>query len=433
MLDRLFRLFQHQTTVASMAVPVGQLLSQTREAKSLSLEQAARATHIRVRYLEALENGDFDALPSQVQVKGFLRAYAEYLGLDAQQVMAALRQEEQEATAEAAPPEAEVLAQVEEAAQQAGSAAPAAGEAPPGFDAFKEIGQRMRKRRELLGLTLDDVERHTHLRVRYLKALEKGDLQGLPSPVQGRGMLKNYATFLGMDPEPLLLQFAEGLQRRLAAVQPAASPDRAPRPSEVHPPSLLQRLFTTEMLFVVLFVTFLGGFIIWGAIRIFALRTTPQQVSPTAPSISEVLLSAPTSTASLTPPPPTATPEVLPGLEATSAAPGFTPLPGETGVRVYVTVRQRAWVRVLVDSELEFEGRVIPGSAYQYAGDSSVEILTGNAAALQIFFNQQDLGLMGIFGQVANRIYTREGILTPTPTITPTPSATPQPSATAAP
>lgn len=415
-----------------MADPVGQLLSQTRESKSLSLEQASKATHIRLRYLQALESGDLDALPSQVQYKGFLRAYAEYLGLDFQQIIAALQPPEAEAVSQGAVEgvQAEVAALQVEDSQPAAPAAPGPENLSLDSDVFQSIGKHLNRRRELLGLSLDDVERHTHLRVRYLKALENGDLNGLPSPVQGRGMLKNYASFLGMDPEPLLLQFAEGLQRRLAAVKPAASPDRpAPTPSQIHPPSLLRRLFTTEMLFIVVFVTFLGGFIIWGAIRIFALRTT-QPPSPTAPSISDVLLAAPTSTITPTPAPPTPSPPALPGVEQTGAASESTPLAAESGVRVYVTVRQRAWVRVLVDGELEFEGRVSPGSAFQYAGDASVEILTGNAAALQVFFNQQDLGLMGLFGQVANRIYTREGVLTPTPTITPTPSPTLQPSAT---
>ena len=43
---------------------------------------------------------------------------------------------------------------------------------------------------------------------------------GLPSPVQGRGMLKNYADFLGLESDTLLLTFADGLQTGLA---PAAS------------------------------------------------------------------------------------------------------------------------------------------------------------------------------------------------------------------
>ena len=42
-------------------------------------------------------------------------------------------------------------------------------------------------------------------------------MDGLPSPVQGRGMLNNYAAFLGMNADRLLLQFAEGLQAQLDA------------------------------------------------------------------------------------------------------------------------------------------------------------------------------------------------------------------------
>jgi hypothetical protein len=99
-------------------------------------------------------------------------------------------------------------------------------------------------------------------------------------------------------------------------------------------------------------------------------------------------------------------------------------------VQVYITVRQRAWIRVLVDGEPAFEGRVLPGSAYQYSGEDKVEILTGNGAAIQVFFNQSDLGPMGLFGEVVHQVFTRQGLQTPTPTITVTPSATERPTAT---
>ena len=59
-----------------------------------------------------------------------------------------------------------------------------------------------------------------------------------------------------------------------------------------------------------------------------------------------------------------------------------------------------------------------------------MEILTSNGAALQIFFNQQDLGPMGLFGQVVQQVFTASGVQTPTPTVTPTPTSTPRPSQT---
>jgi hypothetical protein len=105
-------------------------------------------------------------------------------------------------------------------------------------------------------------------------------------------------------------------------------------------------------------------------------------------------------------------------------------LPAGEGVRVYVTVRQRTWVRVVVDGENELDGRVIPGTAYQFAGGETIEIITGNGAGIQIFFNQQDLGPLGEYGEVVHRGFTRDGIQAPTATITPTPTRTPRPTST---
>ena len=61
-------------------------------------------------------------------------------------------------------------------------------------------------------------------------------------------MLKNYATFLGLDPEPLLLRFAEGLQARLVVNQASRS-QAAPR-SEAKPSSRspLRRLLSADLI-----------------------------------------------------------------------------------------------------------------------------------------------------------------------------------------
>jgi hypothetical protein len=73
---------------------------------------------------------------------------------------------------------------------------------------------------------------------------------------------------------------------------------------------------------------------------------------------------------------------------------------------------------------------VIPGSAYPFVGGSQVEILTSNGAAVQVFYNGQDLGALGDFGEVVDRIYTPGGIITPTPGPTRTPAPTPRGTAT---
>jgi len=79
---------------------------------------------------------------------------------------------------------------------------------------FAELGAKLLERREALNLTREEIERHIHLRSHYLQALEQGDFDGLPSAVQTRGMLSNYAAFLDLDVDALLLNFADVLQVR---------------------------------------------------------------------------------------------------------------------------------------------------------------------------------------------------------------------------
>jgi hypothetical protein len=63
---------------------IGSSLREARIRRGLELAQVERDTKIRTRYLAALENEDFDALPGPAYARGFLRTYADYLGLEGQ-------------------------------------------------------------------------------------------------------------------------------------------------------------------------------------------------------------------------------------------------------------------------------------------------------------------------------------------------------------
>jgi Helix-turn-helix domain len=63
---------------------IGNSLREARLRQQLDFPELEQATKIRSRYLRALEEEQFDTLPAETYVKGFLRAYAEYLGLDGQ-------------------------------------------------------------------------------------------------------------------------------------------------------------------------------------------------------------------------------------------------------------------------------------------------------------------------------------------------------------
>lgn len=65
---------------------VGRRLREVREAQGRSLEEVEQAITIHAHHLEALERGDYEALPDPLWARGFLPMYANYLGLDGQQL-----------------------------------------------------------------------------------------------------------------------------------------------------------------------------------------------------------------------------------------------------------------------------------------------------------------------------------------------------------
>ena len=61
---------------------IGYSLRAARERQGIGLPEAELATKIRAKYIRALEEEDFEALPADTYARGFLRSYADYLGLD---------------------------------------------------------------------------------------------------------------------------------------------------------------------------------------------------------------------------------------------------------------------------------------------------------------------------------------------------------------
>lgn len=77
---------------------LGERLRTAREMRGLSLAEAATATRILPRYIQALENGDFASLPGDVYARGFIRNYAQLLDLPAEELIFLYRQERGEPT-----------------------------------------------------------------------------------------------------------------------------------------------------------------------------------------------------------------------------------------------------------------------------------------------------------------------------------------------
>ena len=72
---------------------VGDILKKTRERKKKDIKEIADALCIRVSYLQALESSDYENFPGRAYAIGFLRNYADFLGLDVDALIAKYHQE----------------------------------------------------------------------------------------------------------------------------------------------------------------------------------------------------------------------------------------------------------------------------------------------------------------------------------------------------
>ena len=75
------------------SLTLGEKLRKIRSERRINLNEVSKITKIQVKYLEYLENGEYDKLPPQVYVKGFLRSYAVYLGISEKGLIRAYERE----------------------------------------------------------------------------------------------------------------------------------------------------------------------------------------------------------------------------------------------------------------------------------------------------------------------------------------------------
>lgn len=280
-----------------------------------------------------------------------------------------------------------------------------------------ELGELLRSTREALGLSLAQAEEDTRIRRQYLEALEEEDFGRMPARVYVRGFLRNYALYLGLNPEEVLA--LRGATLESAEEEPAVSQPLG-EPLVTKPGWGLASKAAGVLL--ILAVIAVGG---WWAYNqwymgynplapfLYAPTETPTleptftaEALPTETETAAVPTLEPTATAGATStaipiePTPTEMPSPTPTLSPTA-----TPL---SGVRVQVEVLERTWLVVTVDGEQVFEGALVPeqGTRYTWTGQESVSFHCGNAAGINVTVNGEEIGTLGESGEVVDLEWT---------------------------
>ena len=148
----------------------------------------------------------------------------------------------------------------------------------PASDVAPGLPERLLAARERKGVDLYRAERDTKIRARYLAALERGDYRELPGAVYTKGFLRNYALYLGLDPDEVLLQWRRerGTPPEPQAVIAVPRPIAAPRRGLTFSPSLI--VFA-------LLVALVIGFMVWLGFQLLRF-SKPPTIDVTNPAVA---------------------------------------------------------------------------------------------------------------------------------------------------
>lgn len=261
------------------------------------------------------------------------------------------------------------------------------------------VNDILRAEREKQNLTIKDVEKGTSIRGIYIEAIENGEYNKLPGEVYAKGFIRNYATFLKLDADDIILNYTQenhpeeiakaeaakaaeekNKEREKKAEAKEKTVDKKPQSAEKKT-ELRQQVESSHkkqnfMLIAAIILAVIGGAFYF---------TSGSEEKPAA-----------------TPAPVETKAEEVPVKPA-------VPEKKVDGVELVAKFTDRCWTQVDVDGKTIFEGIVEKGKTETWKGKENVVITAGNAGAVELKLNGKDLGKLGNTGEVIEKTYGPNG------------------------
>ena len=208
------------------------------------------------------------------------------------------------------------------------------------------FGTWLRTQREVRSITLREIADHTKITVRYLEALEGDDFDQLPGPVFTKGFLREYARYVGLEPDEVVNSY-------LNARQPEGPVDERSEPDT-------GGVAWTSTTLVVLVV--IGVLAVIAGIAYWAERRSEQQEAP----------------------PPIAAPPV----EAAPEPPAQPATASESKpLSVTMEFTEDCWVEATIDGDSQLSELHVTGESLQLSAETEVILNLANPAGVRIEVN----------------------------------------------
>lgn len=269
---------------------------------------------------------------------------------------------------------------------------------PQGQEGGAELasfGEDLRREREIRGISLKEIADATKISSRFLAAIERNDHKTLPAPVFTRGFVREYARYVGLNPEEMVnrYNYAAAKDDRIEKPPPIEKypetpvRDITPRPPRKRGlPSPITRVDRNTV--VLLLLTAALAAAVWWAVDQKRLRL--RGAAETA---------VPLSTRAAVPP--TTAPPAANAAEA-----------DDSTLRLELEATEDVWVELEADGEQVLYATLPAGETRTFAASESFRFRTiGNAAGLNLTFNGTPVPPLGGAGErVRNRSFDRDAL-----------------------
>ena len=279
------------------------------------------------------------------------------------------------------------------------------------------FGEKLRRERELRGISLDQIATATKISTRMLKALEDEKFDLLPGGIFNKGFIRSYAKFLGIDEEQAVADY-------VAATGPEEPINNLPQIADV-PERPTRRLdeegtvsWTTIVVLVLLVAVGYGGWTYHNHRKaekesrtattpVAAISTPPIETTPAERKLQTTVVPTPRYPAAA---PLQSTPAKT--VPASSASPATlktdaTELPApKPSVDLVIRTSEESWVQAIADGKTVFSETLPASSEKHVTASRRITLTVGNAAGVEVTYNGAALPDIGGPGKVRTIVFS---------------------------
>ncbi|HWR43092.1 helix-turn-helix domain-containing protein [Sporomusa sp.] len=250
---------------------------------------------------------------------------------------------------------------------------------------MQTVGEILRAERVKRGLTIKDIESAISIRALYLDAIEEGNYSIIPGEVYLKGFIRNYATFLGLDPQQVMEVYRQNKGQVTENVPNVNQEETIPVP-----PSSSGGGLTKWLTIAVVAAGVVAGLVWWSS---GSEKTAPAPASP-PPAAQQQPEQATQQQAA----------------QSTSPIQSVSPVKPATKVIVTAKYNAQCWTQIIADGKEIYEGTPKNGESFTWEATNKLTAKFGNASAVDLVYNGSVVGKIGGSGEVVTKTFTLSGI-----------------------